>query len=117
MKYNLLKDLENKLNIDIVQPDAFAVLQSIKIDTSITYIELTFLAHRTNIWGDGTSIIEWVVDTYPKISKKNAEQKHWEVSVSGSLEKTTHSEIQKTKELITNSKNSAQFKNDLSKLF
>ena len=48
------------------------ILQSFKIYTSKTYNELAFLALRTNIRGVGTSRIDWIVDTYPKISIKNA---------------------------------------------
>ena len=123
VKASLLKELEkNSSDVNVVPcdsiwiVDAIAILQAIKVDMTITYMELAHLVFNT-IVSIGMSLrIDWVVDTYPEISIKKAERDCRTTSTAGLLGTTINSENPKMYYQFKKSLLSAQFKQELSQL-
>ena len=102
VKAYLLKELEKNSSAINAVPcdstwivDAIAILQTIKVDTTINYTVLAHLVFNTIVIGVGmSSRIDWVVDTCPEISIKIAERDRRTTSTAGLLGTTINSENQ-----------------------
>ena len=93
VKASLLKELEKNSSAVNVVPcdstwivDVMAILQAIKVDTTMTYKKLAHLVFNTIVRGVGMSSgSDWVVDTNLESSIKNAEEDRRTTSTAGLL--------------------------------
>ena len=122
-KENLLHILSN-LATDIIQPqqcthiiDTMAVVQSIS-NAAATYSELAVKVFLLMIKGTGNrALVHWIVDTYPEVSIKQAEQSHRENIIGGVMRYTIRSGSQRVPSQLKRALSSRSYKMELVRLF
>ena len=122
-KADLLHILSN-LATDTIPPpqsthviDAMAVLQSISKPTA-TYAELAVQVFLLMIKGTGNrALVHWVVDTYPDVSIKQAQQRHRENVLGGALHYTIRSGSQRVPTQFKRALRSGPYKEELLRFF
>ena len=120
-KADLLHILSN-LATDIILPQQCthindAMVQSIS-KAAVTYAELAVQVFLLMIKGTGNrALVHWIVDTYPEVSIKQAEQCHGENILGGALRYTMRSGSQYVPSQLKRALRSGSYKEELVSFF